>query len=309
MKGDAFTARELAEAMENRGWKTVFLPREGGEKDWRDVGPQPDVLVSMLEDYVPGEIRGAKAGLLTVAWARNWFAKWMENPAMEDYGLVLATGETIARRMASRLGREVRVLPIAANTARFSPGTPTPEEREKYGCDYCFTGNRFSAARGLEEVLAPEEGPWRFRLFGDGWQEHPRLGAYACGHVAYEEMPALYRCARIVLDDATPSTREAGSVNSRVFDALAAGCLVLTNNGPGARETFEGKLPVFTDRASLQALLRRYLEDEEARREKVRELSALVRKRHTYALRAQALEGWIAAWQAEMRSMEETENR
>ena len=88
------------------------------------------------------------------------------------------------------------------------------------------------------------------------------------------------------MDDATASTKAVGSVNSRVFDALAAGCLVLTNNEAGARDTFEGKLPVFRNREELETMLKQYLEDEPARRKKTVELKQFVLDRHTYDIRA-----------------------
>ncbi len=292
--GDCFTARELAEAMERRGWKTTFLPRNGGDRPWNEVDGETGAVLSLLEDYDPGLIRGAGNSLVTVGWARNWFGKWMEQPAVTgDDDLLLATGGAICREMAERLHRPVTVFPIATNPERFFPAEPTEAEWVKYGCDYCFAGNRFTIAREVENALAPEKLPWIFHLYGGGWEHHPKLGPYARGRVDYEEMPALYRCTKMVVDDATPSTREVGSVNSRVFDALAAGCLVVTNNETGSRETFEGLLPVYRDEAELTALLRKYLEDEEARRERVAALREMVLAKHTYDRRAELLEKLI----------------
>ena len=296
VKGDAFTALEMAQAMESLGWKTKMLPRNG--ENWYDVGEETDVLVSLLEDYEPGEIRGGKPGLLTVAWARNWFDRWAESPAMADYGLVLASGRTACRQLEKRLGRDVILFPIAANAERFREGGPEGGDGEAYRCDICFTGNRFSP-REIEKELVPAELPWSVAIWGDGWDGVQAFASCVKGHLPYEEIPKVYRGAKIALDDATPSTKEAGSVNSRVFDALAAGCLVLTNNVTGAEETFGGLLPVFRNREELEALLKRYLEDDAARREKTAELRRFVLERHTYAARAEQLDGLIRAWQAE----------
>ena len=298
VKGDAFTALEMAQAMESLGWKTKMLPRSG--ENWYDVGEETDVLVSLLEDYEPGEIRGGKPGLLTVAWARNWFDRWAESPAMADYGLVLASGGTARRQLEARLGRDVILFPIAANAERFREESPEGEDSEAYRCDICFTGNRFSP-REIEHELVPEELPWSVAVWGDGWEGVQAFASCLRGHLPYEEIPKVYRGAKIVLDDATPSTKEAGSVNSRVFDALAAGCLVLTNNEIGAEETFGGLLPVFRNREELEALLKKYLEDDAARLEKAAELRRSVLENHTYAARAEQLAGLIRAWQAEER--------
>lgn len=49
------------------------------------------------------------------------------------------------------------------------------------------------------------------------------------GEVPYRLLPEIYRSSKVVIDDANHVTKPWGSVNSRVFDALACGTLVLTN--------------------------------------------------------------------------------
>lgn len=291
--GDYFTALEMAGALEKQGWQTRMLPRTG---DWYEIGNDTDVLVSMLEDYEPGRIRDSKPGLLTVAWARNWFEKWAVSPGLQDYGILLASSEAACRELEEKTGLPVQCFPIAANAERFRE--EAQEADPDFRCDICFTGNRFSP-REIEQELAPADLPYETRIYGDGWDGFEAFRPYCKGHLPYDEIPKVYRGAKIALDDATASTRTTGSVNSRVFDALAAGCLALTNNEAGARETFEGKLPVFRNRKELEALLKQYLEDEAARREKVEELQRFVLEHHTYEIRAKKLTEIIDTWRTE----------
>ena len=295
--GDYFTALELAKALEKKGWRTKFLSRKALGDGWYSVGTDTDVLISMLEDYDPQQIRDEAPGLVTVGWARNWFDRWIKSPGTSAYDILLASSESACREMEVKLGRKVGLLPIAANADRFrnSPeGTGNPE----YICDICFTGNRFGK-REIEDELVPGELPWTVHIYGEGWNAVRAFAPCCRGHVPYEDMPKIYHGSKIALDDATASTRETGSVNSRVFDALAAGCLVLTNNEVGAAETFEGLLPVYRDRESLEKLLKQYLEDEQARLGKVSELRAFVLEKHTYEIRAEKLAEIIRAWRAE----------
>ena len=295
--GDYFTALELAKAMEARGWRTKFLPRKTLRDGWYSVGTETDVLISMLEDYDPQHIRDDAPDLVTVGWARNWLDRWAKSPGAGVYDILLASSETACRELETRLGRKAVLFPIAANAERFR-NAPAGEDSPDYVCDICFTGNRFGK-REIEDELAPGELPWSVHIYGEGWNGVRAFAPYCRGHVPYGDMPKIYHSAKIALDDATASAGEAGSVNSRVFDALAAGCLVLTNNAVGAAETFEGRLPVYRDRESLEALLRKYLEDEQARREKVAELRAFVLEKHTYGIRAEKLAELIQAWRAE----------
>lgn len=287
--GDYFTARELAEALEKRGWKTKFLSRKEPGYGWYRVGKDTDVLISMLEDYDPQHITEDSPGLVTVAWARNWFDKWIQGPGTGLYDVLLASSGTACREMEEKLGRHVGLFPIATNAERFRDGAAGEAVPEDYRCDVCFTGNRFGA-REIEQELDPAALGCTVRIYGEGWEKVKAFAPYCGGHLPYSEIPKVYRGAKIVLDDATASTKMTGSVNSRVFDALAAGCLALTNNRTGAEETFEGLLPVFGSREELTALVRHYLDNGEERQRKVAELQAFVRAHHTYEIRAAQLE-------------------
>ncbi len=286
--GDYFTARELAEALEKRGWKTKFLSRKEPGDRWYRVGTDTDVLVSMLEDYDPQHILEDNAGLVTVGWARNWFDKWVKSPGTGLYDILLASSESACREMEEELNRKVELFPIATNAGRFAEGKTEEAVPEAYRCDICFTGNRFGK-REIEDQLDPGALPGTLHIYGEGWEKVKAFVPYCRGHLPYAEIPKVYRGAKIVLDDATLSTQATGAMNSRVYDALAAGCLVLTNNRKGAEETFEGLLPVYGCREELTEQVRYWLGNEEARKAKAEELRRFVLEKHTYDIRAAKL--------------------
>ena len=294
--GDLFTAAELAHALGKMGVRSIFL--SGKEKQWYSFGRDVDIVVSMLQQYDPTLIIGQADHLLTVAWIRNCFDWWTEEKNADQFSVYLASSESACKYLESHFRKKVYLLPIATNFNKFSQVQNAPEspsEESFFGCDYCFTGNRFDDERKIETELYPEDTPYRFKIFGAGWEKSDRFAQYGMGHLDYNRIPLVYRYAKIVLDDANPaSTREYGSINSRVFDALAAGCLVLTNNVRGAEETFKGLLPSFQDRASLNALLKKYLENESLRMEKVRELQKFVSEKHTYEIRAKEFLSYIS---------------
>lgn len=295
--GDYFTAKELAGAMEARGWRTKFLSRQESEDGWYRAGKETKALVSLLEDYDPQHIRDDDPELITVGWARNWLDRWAESPGTGLYDILLASSGTGCRELAKLTGRQVQLLSIAANAERFRR-TEDGEADPAYACDVCLAGNRYGK-REIEDQLDPEALGCRVKIWGKGWEKVKALAPYSGGHLPYGEMPKVYRSVKIVLDDATASTQESGSVNSRVFDALAAGRLVLTNNERGAEETFEGRLPVFRSKEELTELVRHYLADEEARQAKVKELREFVLAKHTYAIRAEELERILEAYTEE----------
>jgi len=135
--------------------------------------------------------------------------------------------------------------------------------------------------------LEPEEIPYTFKLFGKNWDDIDKFNKYYQGFVNYSEMPNVYASTKIVIDDANSATKKYGAVNSRVFDALACGALVITNNEIGAKESFNGELPVFRSKEELLDLIEYYLSNEEERCAKIEELQKFVLENHTYINRAE----------------------
>ncbi len=285
--GDYYTAHELGNAFSAAGWEVVYAERY---KDrWYELNGDVDLVISLLDAF---DMRKAPPGALTVAWVRNWVERWLDRPWFESIDLVVASSDLAARAILERTGRHVPTIPLATNPERFHPGRPNPT----FAADYAFTGNNWGAGRKLIPLLdvRPQE---RFLLFGKGWDSDPRVSRYWRGHLSYELLPELYSSVKIVLDDTADPTLPHGFLNGRVFDALAAGALVLTDNETGAQELFDGLLPVYRDRRELRELLDRYLDSESERTELVNRLRERVLAEYTYDRLPQrfvdAIEQWI----------------
>lgn len=97
----------------------------------------------------------------------------------------------------------------------------------------------------------------------------------------------VYRRVKIVVDDANHVTAPWGSVNSRVFDALSSGALVITNGLLGSHETFNGRLPTYSTASELTTLLKYYLTNNAERESLTEELSKFVRVEHSYQRRGE----------------------
>ncbi|CAH1668043.1 GT2 family glycosyltransferase [Hyphomicrobiales bacterium] len=284
--GDVFTARELGAALRaSFGWDILFA-------GYRiEALARADVVVVMRHDVDLRGLSGGNPGLITVAWMRNRVDEWMASPSFQAYHVLLASSRKACRTIAAQTGREALLLPIATNAARFHPGR-TPLDR-RY--DIVFTGNHWGAPRTALDQIDLDRFGSTLAIFGHGWKGHPRWGAYWQGALAYDEVARAYAGARLVIDDSHPVTRDWASLNSRVFDALAAGALVLTNCVEGAAEMFDGLLPSFTTRRELNDLIARYLSGEDERLALVARLRAHVMRAHCYEHRAPVLRAALAA--------------
>jgi spore maturation protein CgeB len=172
------------------------------------------------------------------------------------------------------------VIPLATNVSRFQPGAPNPT----FECDYAFTGNNWGHGRDLIPLLDVRPGE-KFMMFGKDWDKDPRTERYWRGHLEYGLLPELYSSSKIVLDDTASPTLPYGFLNGRVFEALAAGALVITDNVEGSAEMFDGELPTYSSREDLRAQLDYYLDNEQERLGLVSKLRERVLSRHSYAAR------------------------
>jgi O-antigen biosynthesis protein len=283
--GDYLTALTFGESLKKLGWEISFLSRRG-HGDWYEVEEDVDVLISMLDAYNTSKIRSTNNLLIKIAWPRNWINRWISHPNFKGYNLVFAPSKTACNYIEDKTGIKTFLLPIATNPTRFNTKIP---ENEELKCDYCFTGSYWNDPREIIEMLDPESLPYNFKLYGENWDKIDKFKKYSQGFINYSKIPEVYRSTKIVVDDANRVTKRYGSVNSRVYDALASGALVITNGEIGANETFKGKLPVYRTKEELNSLIEYYMSHEDERQAKIKQLQKFVLENHTYDHRAETL--------------------
>ena len=279
--GDWYTAHEMGDALEAAGWRVSYVQRKRNE--WYKLPQNLDYLLVLIDQY---DISRVPPGVQTVAWVRNWTDRWVSRPWFEDYDVVLASSGSSKEIIERASNQPVAALfPLAANPDRFARAP----EVEAYRSDYVFTGNFWGEVRGAVgtfEAVAEDE---RFLVFGKGWENVPEAAPYARGPARYDELPGIYSSAKLVVDDTASPTLPYGAVNSRVFDALATGTLVVTNCEAGVRELFDEDFPTYSSPRELRSTLDRLLEDEALRNELAGRYQRAVLREHTYGRRAEQL--------------------
>jgi GT2 family glycosyltransferase/glycosyltransferase involved in cell wall biosynthesis len=277
--GDWYSGHELGDALQQLGWRVTYVERKGDR--WYELPEDLDYALSLMD---PFDLRRVPEHVTTIAWIRNWTERWLERPWFERADVLLASSHGTAELIEQRTGRRTVRFPLAVNPARFRPRPVA----ERYAADYAFTGNWWGKDRDIQRALAPHASE-RVAIYGKDWEQVPEFAPHARGAIPYEELPALYASAKLVLDDTQGPTLPYGAVNARVFDALAAGTLVITNCESGVRELFDEEFPVWDSRASLRAALDELLGDEERRAALAARYRRTVLTRHTYAHRAARL--------------------
>lgn len=277
--GDLFTAMELGAALEERfGWQIDYRPQGGAWYDMTGV----DVVIAMVDDFDPRCIHGSSPGLVKIAWARNWFERWCDRAWLGVFDLYLASSQLSARYVSSRTGKLAHILRIGTNPQRFNVEGRQPVPT----LDYVFTGNYWGSDRDVASALGALPMKLRGAIYGKGWHAHPHLARLDKGFVRYADLPDVYRRAAIVIDDANHVTKAWGAANSRVFDALAAGCLVITNSESVSLDVFDGELPVYRSNDDLVQMVSHYANDHKSRAALQERLRRLVLAKHCYSHRA-----------------------
>ena len=286
--GDYFTAAELAKSLNDLGYETSFIHVKGNPKN-SIISDDVDILISMIDDYDISKLTGNK-NILKIAWVRNWFDRWAQRPYIREFDLVLVSSVKGANHFWSSYRLDSEVFMIGTNSNTFNENMDQFKD-PVFSSDISFTGSYWNDPRDIMLMFLPSKfaSNHEIKIFGENWADYKPFSKYAQGFVLYQDIPKVYANTKIVIDDANRVTKNWGSVNSRVFDALAAGVLVITNGVLGNDAVFNGLLPTYQNETELTERLYFYLNNETERIELVHKLQKIVLKNHTYTNRASEL--------------------
>jgi spore maturation protein CgeB/GT2 family glycosyltransferase len=286
--GDYFTALELSIALRREtACEIEFFPQRGPNTNKKPNCNGVDLLIVMIDRFDIRDVRARFPNTIVVAWMRNWFDRWHSWPYFGDFDQYWTSSEHAQHYMAERCGVDSSVIRIGTNVSRFY----APITNVSRDIDVSFVGSKWNVPRDIETVF-PVLRKYKTKIYGHGWDEYYENSDMFPGSIEYNAVPSIYAQSKIIIDDAASSTIHWHSVNSRVFDALAAGCMVLTNGSGGANELSELdagvlSIPTYNNLSELEALLDKYLSDDDLRIRECKVLQQAVVKHHSYRTRAQ----------------------
>lgn len=196
-----------------------------------------------------------------------------------------------------RYGVAAEFLPMAVNERMFFP----PDEERPRDLPIVFSGGptaeRIAALRPLAPLGLSIVG------YGDGWQGDPVLRAHYRGVVA--ERPAmrdLYQRARVAVNVTRAHGRD--SLNMRVFEAMACGAAVVTDQALAAAQLFTPGIDLLTVEPGedFAPTVAQVLADERARARLARRGAAVVRDAHTYLHRLSSIVPTLRGFVTESRA-------
>lgn len=223
--GDTHFANGLARALRALG-QDVVICRLGAH----DAGPThlDDVSLTVRGLHPAPPVPGQTNVLWVISHPDD-----VDPDELSGYDLVFAASAAWSRAMGERSGREVLPLLQASEFAPAPPvRLPPPEDREVVFVGSTHDGRR----RRLVEDAVASGIP--LAVHGAGWEGLVPDHVWKSEYVPNEDLPALYRRHGLVLADHWPDMAANGFVANRVFDAMAAGARVLSDDVVGIEQRF-----------------------------------------------------------------------
>jgi hypothetical protein len=205
----------------------------------------------------------------------------VEVAELDAADLVLVASTRFAAELRTRTRTPVEPLLQATDPARFRPVPSEPnhqhdvvvvaKSRDRY---------RTAVADAIASGLRPA-------IYGSGWEQFVDPALIVSDYVDNEDLARVYSSAGVVLNDHWDSMLDRGFVSNRIFDALACGAPVISDDLPELTELFDGAVPTFRGAAELRKLVDEALADRGAARARARRGMDIVLAHHTFDRRAQ----------------------
>jgi hypothetical protein len=274
--GDYHLARALQRQFERRGHPTsVYFQRQ-----WSSPATAREDIVIHLWGRYELAVRPTQVNALWILY----HPELVTDELCGRYDTVFAASDILAGQLSDRTGRVVRSLHQTTDPERFRPTSGGPHH------ELLFVGNSRGTRRTIIDDLTPTARD--LAVYGGGWADDLLEPRYLRGTVvSNRDLPAYYSAADIVLNDHWLEMAEAGMINNRLYDALAAGAFVISDPVPGLDEEFDGAVVTYADPADLALIVERYVSDPAIRRALAERGRRAILERHTVSRRADELLG------------------
>lgn len=277
--GDYAYAVALKRYLDRMGKYTVIDLYE----DWNCEEDADVVLVLRGREFYRPDRRNEKC--LYIMWN-------ISHPEMvteEEYQLydVICVGSLhYAKELQKKITVPVVPLLQCTDTELFYPD----QEAEKHrGKDYLFIGNSRNVARPCVLWAAKDKLP--LKIWGAGWKAMlgPDKTMVQDVFIENSDIPALYRSARVTLNDHWKDMLDYQFVNNRIFDALACGLPVISDCCDELREIFPDAVLYYSNKEEFQKCVAQLENDYDAIKARVDAQWPMIKEKYSFEARAKEL--------------------
>ncbi len=273
--GDLYFANEIAASLTNLG--------HTARVDFRNnvIGPES------LDDDVVLVLRGIErirpqAGAINLLWIISHPAR-VSKRELRDFDTVFAASDSWSSIATQRTGINVNPLLQATNPNRFFPGAGDPDT----GDEILFVGNTRNVYRQIiKDCVDVGISP---TIYGKGWDRFVSKELIKGTFVPNDEVAGMYRSAGVVLNDHWPDMANHGFLSNRLFDAVAAGARVISDDAFGLKDVFGESIAVYRTPRDLVELCSKANRDMWGSQDDISKRAHQIGIEHSFDQRAKAL--------------------
>ena len=274
--GDTSYAESLATALRHHGQEVVTY-RHGANRETAHAFDDVNLVLRGLDHVSP------IPGMINILWIIS-HPELIEMEEIRSFDIVYAASASWSRAMTRHSGRHVKALLQATDTDRFGLG----EAGEPQSRPATFVGGTHPGRERkiVSDALAAGVD---LRVIGGGWDDTLPKGVLEAAYVDNRNLSSVYRSASRVLADHWTEMAELGFIQNRLFDAVASGARVVSDDFVGLREVFGSAVQTYGSLEELRYLCSpeggsRFGGDDEMIRQAIE-----VQGKHSFQARAGAL--------------------
>jgi hypothetical protein len=197
----------------------------------------------------------------------------------DEADLVLVASERFAERLRDRTATPVEVMLQATDATRFHPIPADP----RHAHDIAVVAKSRDVYRGA--VRAAIAAGLKPAIYGTGWEQFVDSSLIVSGYVPNDQLPTVYSSIGVLLNDHWDDMRRHGFVSNRLFDALACGTPVVSDEMPEMAALFDDAVVTYRG-SQIRAAVESVLEDRDRAQAKAERGRARVLACHTFDHRA-----------------------
>ena len=237
--GDLYFARDFAAALSSLGQDAEIHRRNNL---WECDGTEDvSVVIRGLERVKP------KPGKINILWIIST-PELITKDELDGFDIIFAASNSWSEWVTKKTGIEVLPLLQCTGPKRFNPYASEPDLTK----EIIFVGNARKRSRKIVSDFIGAQVP--MKIHGKGWTDKVPESLIGEQFIPNEELPIRYRSSKIVLNDHRPDMRKRGFYSNRLFDAVASGARVLSDDVDGLEQFFEGAVKAYADSSELQGI-------------------------------------------------------
>ncbi len=198
-----------------------------------------------------------------------------------EYDHVFISSNLWAEKISQGTSTPVEAMLQCTDTDLFKP---FEENDDLLKHELLFVGNSRKVFRKIIKDILPTK--HSLAIYGSNWDKLVDASLIKGTHINNNELYEYYASADILLNDHWEDMKEKGFISNRIFDALASGAFMISDNIVGIEAVLGDAIVTYTDADDLKEKIDFYLSHPEERLKKSKKGINIVTKEHTFTVRA-----------------------